>query len=115
MTKSILTITRNAELQHVRTLVLQLAGYPVSAALSDEEAIHFIETEKSIGLVLLCHSVPEASRIFLEARIKALKPTLPILILYDGYAPTEAKVYGGLHHLRTPEAMLNKIGFMAST
>lgn len=115
MKKSILTITRNAELQHGRTLLLQLAGYPVSAALRDEEAIHFIETEKSISLVLLCHSVPEASRAFLEARIKALKPALPILILYDGYDPKEAKVDGGVHHLHTPKAMLNKIGFMAST
>jgi CheY-like chemotaxis protein len=115
VTKSILTISRNAELQHVRTLVLQLAGYPVSAALSFEEAIHFIKTEKSISLVLLCQSVPEASRVFLVARIKELKPTLPILKLYDGYKPTQAKVDGGLHNLDTPGAMLNKVGFMTST
>lgn len=114
MTKSILTISRNAELQHVRTLVLQHAGYLVSAARSDKEAVNFIETDKSINLVLLCHSVPEASRVFLATRIKELAPTLPILMLYNGYDPTDAKVDGSLHNLDTPEAMLNMIGFMTA-
>lgn len=114
MTRSILTISRNAELQHLRTLVLQHAGYLVSAALSDEEAIHFIATDKSINLVFLCHSVPEASRIFLAARIKELEPRLPILMLYNGYDPTEANVDGALHSLDSPEAMLNMVGFLTS-
>jgi CheY-like chemotaxis protein len=112
MTKSILTVSRDAELQYVRTLVLQHAGYQVSAALSDNEAINFIKADKSINLVLLCHSVPEASRVFLATRIKELKPTLPILMLYNGYDPTEAKVDGSVHNLDTPEAMLNMIGLM---
>ena len=115
MTKAILTISRNPELQRVRTLVLQHAGYQVSAALSDKEAINFIKADKSINLVLLCHSVPEASRVFLVTRIKELEPTLPILMLYNGYDPTDAKVDGSLHNLDTPEAMLNMIGFMTST
>jgi DNA-binding response OmpR family regulator len=114
MTKSILTISRNSDLQQLRTLILQHAGYMVSAALSDKEAINFIKTEKSVNLVLLCHSVPEASRIFLATRIKELEPTLPILMLYNGYDPTEAKVDGSLHNLDTPEAMLNMIGFMTT-
>ncbi len=114
MTKSILTISRDQQLQHIRTLVLQHAGYKVSAALNDKEAIHFVETEKSINLVLLCHSVPEASRVFLATRIKELQPTLPILMLYNGYDPTNAKVDGSLHSLETPDAMLNMIGFMTS-
>ena len=114
MTKSILTISRNQPLQHSRTLLLQHAGYLVSAALNDKEAINFVETEKSINLVLMCHSVPEASRVSLVARIKELKPKLPILMLYNGYDPTEAKVDGSLHSLETPEAMLNMIGFMTT-
>lgn len=44
--------------------------------------------------------------------IKELKPKLPILMLYNGYDPTEAKVDGSLHSLETPEAMLDMIGFM---
>lgn len=84
------------------------------AALSDKEAINFIKNDESVNLVLLCHSVPEASRIFLATRIKELEPTLPILMLYNGYDPTEAKVDGSLHNLDTPEAMLNMIGFMTT-
>jgi CheY-like chemotaxis protein len=112
MGKSILTISRNEPLQHVRTLVLEHAGYRVSAARSDKEAIDFVETDKSISLVLLCHSVPEASRVFLATRIRELQPKLPVLMLYNGYDPTEAKVDGSLHNLDTPEALLDMIGFM---
>lgn len=112
MTKSILTISRDKQLQHVRTLVLQNAGYHVSAALNDGDAINFVETEEFINLVLLCHSVPEASRLFLVSRIKELQPKLPILMLYNGYDPTEAKVDGSLHNLETPDALLDMIGFM---
>jgi len=115
MKKSILTVSRNAELQQLRTIILRQAGYLVSAALSDEEAIRFITADKSINLVLLCHSVPETSRIALVTRIKELEPTLPILMLYNGYDPTQAQVDGSLHNLDTPEAMLNVIGFMTST
>ena len=57
MTKSILTVSRDQRLQHSRTLVLQHGGYLVSAASNDKEAISFVENEKSINLVLLCHSV----------------------------------------------------------
>jgi DNA-binding NtrC family response regulator len=109
---SILTISRDRTLQRTRTLILEREGYTVSAALNDKEAVAFIEAPNTIDLVLMCHSVPEASRMFLVTRIKELKPKLPILMLYNGYDPTEAKVDGSLHSLETPEAMLNMIGFM---
>jgi len=109
---SILTISRDRALQDIRTMVLESAGYTVSAALTDKEAVAFVESPNTIGLVLMCHSVPEASRVFLVTRIKELKPKLPILMLYNGYDPTEAKVDGSLHSLETPEAMLDMIGFM---
>jgi hypothetical protein len=60
----------------------------------------------------MCHSVPESSRVLLVNKIKALNPKLPILMLYNGYDPTVAKVDGSLHSLETPEAMLDMIGFM---
>jgi DNA-binding NtrC family response regulator len=110
---SILTISRDRPLQHTRTIILERAGYSVSAALNDKDAIGFVEAPNNIGLVLMCHSVPETSRVFLAARIKELKPKLPILMLYNGYDPTDAKVDGSLHSFETPEAMLNMIGFMA--
>ena len=101
-------------MQKVRTLVLQHAGYEVSAATNDREAVAFVAAPNTISLVLMCHSVPEISRMFLVNKIKELKPNLPILMLYNGYDPTEAKVDGSLHSLETPEAMLNMIGFMTA-
>lgn len=109
---SILTISRDRTLQHTRTIILERAGYAVSAALNDKDAVSFVEAPNNIGLVLMCHSVPEASRQFLVTRIKELKPKLPILMLYNGYDPTDAKVDGSLHSLETPDAMLDMIGFM---
>ena len=109
---SILTVSRDRILQQTRTCILEQAGYSVSAALNDKDAIGFIESPNDIRLVLMCHSVPEASRMFLVTRIKELNPTLPILMLYNGYDPTQAKVDGSLHSLETPEAMLDMIGFM---
>jgi hypothetical protein len=50
--------------------------------------------------------------MFLVTRIKELKPKLPILMLYNGYDPTDAKVDGSLHSFETPEAMLDMVGFM---
>jgi CheY-like chemotaxis protein len=110
--KSILTVSRNQMLQDTRTMILEREGYKVSAAANDKEAIGFVESDKSIRLVLLCHSVPESSRILLVNEIKALRPTLPILMLYNGYNPTQAKVDGSLHSLDNPESMLQMIGFM---
>lgn len=110
-TKSILTISRNKVLQDTRTIILQRAGYQVSAAHSDDEATRFVE-ENPYNLVLLCHSVPESSRIFLAKKLKELQPKMPILMLYNGYDPTEALVDGSLHSLESPIALLNMIGFL---
>ena len=109
---SILTISRDRPLQNTRTIILERAGYNVSAALNDKDALGFVEAPNTIDLVLMCHSVPEASRQFLATRIKALRPELPILMLYNGYDPTDAKVDGSLHSLDTPESLLKMIGFM---
>jgi CheY-like chemotaxis protein len=110
--KSILTISRDQSLQSTRTFILAAAGYSVSAALNDEAAVAFVAAPNNLSLVLMCHSVPESSRISLVNKIKALNPKLPILMLYNGYDPTLSKVDGSLHSLETPEAMLDMIGFM---
>lgn len=112
--KSILTISREQALQNTRTLILRNAGYQVSAAISDEQAIRFLEAPNSFSLVLLCHSVPESSRIYLANHIKGLNPTLPILMLYNGYDPTAANVDGSLHNLESPGVWLRMITFLVS-
>jgi len=110
--KSILTISRDAKLQQLRTLVLEHGGYLVATALNDEDALSLIEGPNSFDLVFLCHSVPESSRVSLVTRIRELKPGLPILVLYNGYDPTNAKVDGSLHSLDTPESMLDMVAFL---
>lgn len=112
VSKSILTISRDQPLQSTRTIILEQAGYQVSAALNDKDAVAFVAAPNTLSLVLMCHSVPETSRVTLVNRIKELNPKLPILMLYNGYDPTSAKVDGSLHSLETPEAMLDMIGFM---
>lgn len=110
--QSILTISRDGELQNLRTLILRNAGYQVSAATTDSEAFRFIESPNSFRLVLLCHSVPEQSRVSIVSRIKELNSKLPVLMLYNGYDPTMAKVDGSLHNLESPQVWLDMINFL---
>jgi CheY-like chemotaxis protein len=88
--QSILTISRDQVLQHTRTLILEQAGYAVCAAHSDQEALAFLDVSEGYSLVLMCHSVPEPSRISLANAMKAKFPSMPILMLYNGYDPTGA-------------------------
>lgn len=111
MAKSILTISRDSQLQNLRTIILEQQGFHVAAALNDNDALSLVKAN-SFMLVLLCHSVPETSRLLLVNAIKQLEPKLPILMLYNGYDPTEAKVDGSIHNLESPEAMLEMVGFL---
>lgn len=111
-TKSILTISRNPTLQQTRTLILQQSGFHVSPARSDEEAIAFLKAPNTFELVLLCHSVPEPSRLLLVNFSKELYPKLPILMLYNGYETTAAHVDGAIHNLDSPDAMVNMVKFL---
>jgi CheY-like chemotaxis protein len=110
--KSILTISRDQSLQSTRTFILEQEGYSVFAAVKDDDAVALVAANHNLSLVLMCHSVPEPSRVFLVNRINALNPKLPILILYNGYDITLAKVDGSLHSLESPQAMLEMISFM---
>jgi CheY-like chemotaxis protein len=112
--KSILVISRDNALRNTRAFILEGAGYDVSAAQDDDEAIRFVESSNAYSLVLLCHSVPERSRLFLVVKLKELQPTLPILMLYNSYDPTLAKVDGSLHSLDSPTALLNMIGLLTT-
>jgi CheY-like chemotaxis protein len=110
--KSILTISRDRPLQSTRTFILEREGYSVFAAVNDDDAVALVAATNNLSLVLMCHSVPETSRVLLVNRINALNPKLPILMLYNGYDITLAKVDGSLHSLESPQAMLEMINFM---
>ncbi len=109
--KSVLAISRDKALLNTRRFILERAGYHVSAAHTDDEAVRFIEASNAFSLVLLCHSVPEKSRLFLVDILKEIQPSLPILMLYNSYDPTDAKVDGILHSLDSPTALLSMVGF----
>lgn len=109
--KAILTISRDKVLQYTRRLILEDSGYSVFDAHTDEEAIKAVEGDSYV-LIVLCHSVPEKSRIFLVDKFKEMQPTLPIIMLYNSYNLTEAKVDGSLHNLDSPIALLEMIAFL---
>ena len=112
--KSILTISRDKELQQTRTLVLEHSGFRVVAVLNDSDALASIDSEPRFDLVLLCHTVPETSRVLLADKIKELHPSWPIMVLYNGYDPTEAKVDGALHNLESPAKVLDMVEFLTA-
>jgi len=106
-TRSILIISRNKILQDLRTIILERAGFAVAAVHNDQDAIRIVESSAAFDVVLLCHTVPEASRLILVNRMKLVHPSMPILMLYNGFDPTEARVDGSLHSLESPEALVS--------
>src|SRR6185437_10390985 len=95
---AIITISRDKVLQMTRTEPLHRAGYSVIALTTDAEVMRYLELEgaPSINLILLCHSVPEASRISLCKALKKSIPNAPILMPENAYDPTSAKSMAGL-------------------
>ena len=67
-----------------------------------------------MNLMLMCHTVPEASRVALCKALKAKRPESPILMLYNGYDPTLAEVDGRLENLHSPEAFLDVVDLLLS-
>jgi DNA-binding response OmpR family regulator len=96
--KLVVTISRDEPLQATRTALLHQAGYAVIPLGSDTDVMKFLETHglPFVNLIVMCHSVPERSRVALCDAIKAKRPESPILMLYNGYEPTVAKVDGRL-------------------
>jgi DNA-binding response OmpR family regulator len=108
---TILTISRDIPLQQTRTAILEREGYAVIPLGLDDEVHSFLDysTHEEIRLALMCHSVPEPSRITLCDAIKVRYPQTPILMLYNGYDPTVANVDGRLENMHSPEAFVNTI------
>jgi len=115
--KTIITISRDKVLQMTRTELLHRAGYSVIALTTDAEVMKFLELEgrPSINLILLCHSVPEASRISLCKALKKSIANAPILMLENAYDPTSAEIDGRLENIQSPEAMLDMVQLLISS
>ena len=98
-------------------MLLEQSGYSVTALGSDAAVQDFLSIPHlaSPGLVLMCHSVPEKSRVELCSAIKLRYPSAPILMLYNGHDPTAAKVDGRLENMADPLAILNAVQLLLST
>lgn len=114
--KTVITISRDGPLQMTRTALLRHAGYSVVALTTDDEVMKYLALDggPSINLILLCHSVPEASRISLCIALKKSIPNAPILMLENGYDPTSTQIDGRLENIHSPEAMLDTIHLLIS-
>ena len=111
--KTVVTISRDKPLQITRTLLLEEAGYKVIALGSDVAVRQYLRLPygSQPNLVLMCHSVPEASRVALCSAMKLRFPSAPILMLYNGYDPTAAEVDGRLD----PKGPLDTVQLLLST
>jgi DNA-binding response OmpR family regulator len=114
--KLIVTISRDESLQFTRTALLHQIGYSVIALQSDTDVLKFLATPglPFVNLMLMCHTVPEASRVALCKALKAKRPESPILMLYNGYDPTLAEVDGRLENMHSPEAFLDVVELLIS-
>lgn len=114
--KTVVTISRNIPLQLTRTAMLKDVGYSVVALNSDADVMKYLALpgRAPVNLILMCHSVPESSRVPLCDAIKKAIPNAPILMLYNGYDPTAAVVDGRLENAHSPEALLDTIELLIS-
>ena|SRR5437660_7950631 len=114
--KLIVTISRDEPLQRTRTALLHRFGYSVIALRSDTDVLKFLAMPglPFVDLILMCHSVPEPSRVALCKALKAKRPESPILMLYNGYDPTLAEVDGRLENMHSPEAFLDVVELLIS-
>lgn len=114
--KIVVAISRDGPLQATRTALLQKAGYSVIPLGTDADVMSFLATPglPFVNLILMCHSVPEPSRVALCKALKAKRPESPILMLYNGYDPTLAEVDGRLENLHSPKALLDVVQLLIS-
>jgi len=113
--KTIVTISRNRSLQETRSMMLIRAGHNVIPMRTDSEVLRLLASpESSINLVLMCHSVPETSRVLLCEAIKKQDRKIPILMLYNGFDHTVAKVDLQLENLHEPQVLLDTVELLLS-
>jgi len=109
--KKILTVSHDLELQGARSLVLERANYSVAQATTAEDALRQFSSVV-FDLVLICHSVPEASRVEIAASMKARSPHIPVLLLYNSFDRSAALVDAALMNLGTPESLLSIVDLL---
>lgn len=112
---SILVVDDDPGLANALRDFLQSEGYPVSTALSAEEALELIGKDRSICLALVDLVMPVTDGLTLMEQLHARDPDLPVIIL-TGYATIETAVeaikQGAEDYVTKPidrEAVRNKV------
>jgi len=107
--KTILAIGKDKSLQDTRIEILERAGYRVYSARTDQEAIVSLESQDSLDVVIICHSVPESRAHYLVARIRMSRPALPVLLLCSGFHSNLVLADAYLHSLDSPDMLLDLV------
>ena len=110
--RTILCIDDNAAALHVRKLVLESAGYSVIAASSGEEALRAFNSGRAVHLVLSDQFLPGETGAQVTAKMKRLKPDIPVVILSGALLEPECIEHADLFLTKTgtPSELLQAIG-----
>ncbi len=84
--------------------MLRDLGHAVTECESGAQALDVIDKSAEVDLVITDHAMPEMTGSVLAAKLRVLRPDLPIL-LASGFAETALQVREGVHRLSKPFSM----------
>ncbi len=80
--KRILSVSRDRTFLRPRNDALALAGFSVSSPRWPEEAVHIL-LHTDIDVIVLGHSIPKTERMALTAQFRALRPGVPVIVIFE--------------------------------
>jgi len=98
----ILSVSIDPILLCTRNMILEQAGYTVTAATSARQAIECFETQ-AFELVILCHAIPHRSRLAMA--LKQMRPGVLILMLEAVVAEPDAWADESIESLQPRELL----------
>ncbi|HVP42738.1 MAG TPA: hypothetical protein VMS96_04870 [Terriglobales bacterium] len=107
-TKKILSVSRERSTLLARNDALAIAGFSVSSPKTPEEAIHILLTME-IDVIVLGHSIPKEERMGLAAQFRALKPAVPIIVLFEDRPGEDEKADAFVPLRAGPEVLIGAI------
>jgi len=106
--KKILSVSRDRNILLSRNDALAIAGFSVSSPKHPEEAVHILMAT-DIDVIVLGHSIPKEERIALTAQFRAVRPRVPIIVLFEG-TPERGETADAFVPLRGgPEVLIGAI------
>lgn len=83
VSKKILSVSRDRSILLARNDALAIAGFSVSSPREPEEAVHIL-LSTDVDVIVLGHSIPKTERMALSAQFRAVRPGVPIIVLFEG-------------------------------